>query len=498
MSGSVLTSVVTATIATATISAPQSTELPEAPPLFAVIVGNNHPLPGSDYTVLKYADDDALRMATYLESLGTHVFLLTSPDAESARRFPIANRARIPTRAMLDATIDEVHRALKAVADRSPELIFYFSGHGTITAADAYLHLVDGPFSRTDLQERVLARMPSHRTHVIIDSCHSYFLVNARGERVPAAFDDQSLDRFSNTGFLLSTSADVEVQEWSGYQAGVFSYQVLGALQGAADVDLDGIITYAEVHAYLVAANLGVRNAEVRIQPFVRPPTVRGRALLDIRRVDPGRRLRVPPSIDGHFYITDGAGRRILDANKPADAPLSLVTDPGRALYVVAGHSSYEVEAVGPGRGVGRAVPKTERTATRGPLADEFRRSLFKRPLTTEFVAGVEAMATRSPSVRLDPRHAPSLSWYKDGLTVGVLSAGFLAASLGTAAAILFQGASSDADARPVTADVERARLRAEDFRALTVGSFSVSGALLIVGLLRAAFTNEAFSGAAP
>ena len=44
---------------------------------YAVVVGNNHALPGSGYDRLEYADDDALRFAAFLEALGVQV----APDA---------------------------------------------------------------------------------------------------------------------------------------------------------------------------------------------------------------------------------------------------------------------------------------------------------------------------------------------------------------------------------------------------------------------------------
>jgi hypothetical protein len=473
---------------TATVAAP--------PPLFAVVVGNNHPLPGTDYSALRYADDDALRFAEYFESLGARVHLLVGPDEESAARFgALADRAEAPTRGALEATLRELEKELVAVGDREPELFFYFSGHGTLTAADAYLHLLDEPFSRSDLKERVLRRLPAHKKHVIIDSCHSYFLVNARGERVPAALPDENLDRFPDTGFLLSTSAGEEVQEWSGYQAGVFSYQVLGALQGAADVDRDGVVSYGEIHAYLVAANVGVQNAKARIQPFVRRPAVRGHALLDLGRADPGRRLEVPGTLAGHFYLTDSVGRRVLDAHKPEGAPLMLVADRARELFVFVGSNTFAVVSQTHGLALGAPIADGGATvATRGPLADELRKNLFVRPLTAEFVAGVEAMASRPlPRVAVDATRIEITEWHDDPLTLGVLGAGAVASAVGIVGTVLFARASADADARPITAATEQARVRAEDYRAAMIAGYSVAGALVVVGILRAAFTNHAF-----
>ncbi len=495
LASTLLAAVVTSTGATAT---PLVTwDVPaRRPPSFALVIGNNHPLPNSDYAVLNYADDDALRIASYLESLGTRVYLLTSVDQETSERFGAAvHRARTPTRAMVESTLDEIEIAMQAVEGDEPELYFYFSGHGTITAAEAYLHLADAPFSRLDLSSLVLHRLPAYRKHVIIDSCHSYFLVNARGERVPAALTDDTLERHPNTGFLLSTSAKEEVQEWSGYQAGVFSYQVLGALQGAADVDGDGVVTYAEVHGYLVAANLAVDNAKVRIQPYVRRPLVRGTSLVDLRSVGPERRLHVPEEMAGHFFITDAAGRRVLDANKPPGAALTLVSERDRDLYLFANNASFAVERRTDGLVLGAALPdESQSLASRGPLADELRRSLFKRPLTQEFVAGVEAMALRAPQVQVDPRLVPPAEWYEDGATLGLLGSGVAVTAGGVVLAILTANATAIANERPITERTIDAREDAVRYRVGAASALSVGGVALLVGVLRAIITNEAFT----
>jgi hypothetical protein len=185
----------------------------EATARFAVVVGVNHPLPGSGYDTLKYADDDAIRFGEYFEGIGAVTRVLTAPDGETAERYPaLADRAERPTRERLEAVLDDVERSLKQTEGRMRELYFVFSGHGSISSTLAYLHLFDARFSRTDLYERILKRMPAERIHVIIDSCHSYFLVNARGRRIAVAEDEESLDRYPGAGFLLSTSDSREVQ----------------------------------------------------------------------------------------------------------------------------------------------------------------------------------------------------------------------------------------------------------------------------------------------
>ncbi|MCB9648165.1 MAG: caspase family protein [Deltaproteobacteria bacterium] len=262
-----------------------------APARFALVVGNNHPLPGSGYETLQYADDDALRFAAFMTEIGASVRLFTGPDEATAERFgALAQQARPPRRDDVLQAIADLQADLQAVRDRPREVFVYFSGHGSVSSSQAFLHLLDGPFTRTDMRSALLERLDAERLHVIVDSCHAYFMVNPRGQRVPTDDDDDGLDRYPRVGFLLSTSARKEVQEWSGYEAGVFSHQLLGALRGAADVDRDGKVTYAEAHAYVVAANSGVQNPPRGSSPSCgaprwgrrcsstspRPPTCRG------------------------------------------------------------------------------------------------------------------------------------------------------------------------------------------------------------------------------
>ena len=482
-------------VAVAVAATPTPTTTATTSALFAIVVGNNHPLPGSQYAPLQYADDDAIRFAAYFESLGAQVFLSTGVDYDTAQRYPDrADRAHIPTRAHVLRLFNRVKQALQQADGIRRELFVYFSGHGSVSSSDAYLHLVDGPLSRTDLHELILRRMPAERIHAIIDSCHSYFLVNARGERVRVAEDEGSLDKYPHAGFLLSTSAKKEVQEWSGYQAGVFSYQVLGALQGAADMNRDGVVSYPEVHAYIVAANLGVRNPAARILPYVRRPSAPGDALLDLSRASMRRRVRVPPEIAGHFVVSDDRGIRVLDAHKARGEPMDLIAGVGRTLYLRIGDSVYETHARPGERRIfhRRPEPAAEAlaVATKGSVADEFRQNLFSRPLTREFVAGLDA-ATGAGIKPLVQTRVRAPAWTSDPLTLGLLSTGVAGLIVGGVGAGLFIQDQQRFEARPVTPEHQDFRESAERWRAVMVGGLAAGGSLLTAGILRALLTNE-------
>lgn len=463
---------------------------------FALVVGNNHPLEGSDYEPLRYADDDALRFAEFMTRIGADVELFTDPDADSAEQFrALAARAQSPRRALVLDALERLETKLREAQGDTREVYVYFSGHGSVTSSRAYLHLRDAPFSRTDMRALVLDRLSAERVHLIVDSCHSYFMVNPRGDKIPVAPEDDGLDRYPRAGFLLSTSAKKEVQEWSGYRAGVFSYQLLGAMQGAADVDLDGRVTYAEAHAYVVAANSGVENPTARVQPFVRRPTVGDAVLVELTPRPTLARLELPQSLGGHLFIVDARGHRLLDAHKPAGQPLGLYLPPARAMEVWLDDRPYgAVDELAPH--VVRAFADPEERPeleSRGVVADEFRKNLFRRPLTREFVAGLDAAVSfhAVSTITTDPLRQDE--WRP--LSLGLVIAGGVALAAGVAATALYVDARSDASPEVFTDanrdDVTSARGRADTSRALMVGAYASGAAMMVGGLLYELLTDE-------
>jgi hypothetical protein len=473
-----------ASLALASLVAGGSARAEDRPRLFALIIGNNTPLAGSGYEPLAYADDDALRFAELFRGLGADVTLLTAPDQETLERMPEASSlAEAPTRDRVLHAMDRIARELQQ-APRS-ELYFVYSGHGSVSSANAFIHLLDGPFSRTDLREQVLRRIGGARAHVIIDSCNSYFLVSSRGERV-AVSEEETLDRFPEVGFLLSTSDAREVHEWSGYHAGVFSHQVIGALQGAADVDGDGVVTYPEIHAYIIAANSAVTDARARIHPFVRYPVVQGEALIDLRGGQLAS-LVLPKDLEGHLWLTDDRGTRMLDAHKPRGLELHLAMPRRKSLWLSVGDQTYAVRSNG--ALVLASAQGTEDARARGSIADELRSKLFARPLTPDFVAGLEA-SMRAPSQAIVLRASPNPYWLDDPMTLGLIGAGSAGIVFGVVASLAFASASNDANARPVTAETEHARSRAENWRGAMVAGFASGAALVAAGVLRAVFTD--------
>jgi hypothetical protein len=449
----------------------------------AVVVGHNTPLPGSGYPALQYADDDALRTAELLMALGVRVTLLTTPDAETARRMPtLAGMARPPTRAA-------VREALRDAAKVGPKdtVWIYFSGHGSMSGANAWLHLADGRMTRGELRRWGQPTADAAgRVHLIIDACHSWFLVNARGGRVVATPEDDTLLSWNRAGFLLSTSQRKEVHEWAAYRGGVFTHLLLGALRGAADVNADGTVSYGEAHAYLVAANLGVSDVRARIEPFVKAPLVGPAALTTWTPSALSRRAQIPSALNGRLFIDDARGERVLDAHKAAGAPLNVWLPLSERVVLHRGAEQWSLNQVGRFE---RNLNADETVNSRGLVSDALRADLFARPLSVDFVAGFEA----GHGVQAPPAAVvqPAFVWHEDPWTLGLLtSAG---ASLAAAGVLtpMYLGARDEADKRPITDDTEAAGRRATQLQAGMAATWATGGALLAAATLRIVLSSD-------
>jgi hypothetical protein len=203
----------------------------------------------------------------------------------------------------------------------------------------SYLTLEDARLSGAELGREILDPINADENHLIVDACYSYLLVGERGpggerHQVEGFSATSELAQRSNLGLLLSTSSGVESHEWGAFQAGVFSYEVRSGLYGAADLDGDGSITYAEIASFLERANQPIENAKFRPHVFARAATASAQ-LLDLR-TGLGRSLTIHGDLpSAHYLIEDPRGVRFLDFHNAKGRDLRLVRPGGSSsLYV--------------------------------------------------------------------------------------------------------------------------------------------------------------------
>jgi len=312
----------------------------EPPAAFALVMGNNNSLQLLRPD-LRFADDDALKYRMLFRQLmpPEHIMLLTRPDDESAQLMALdAASARPPTHAALRDAVEQLSSLIAAAraAGRTTRVYVVFAGHGDVEKGRGYLELEDGPLTREALQD-VLTRLHADTTHLILDSCNSFFVVHPRraGGRpwsTPADLTQGMQVPGAELGVFLSTDADAQVYEWTQLQSGLFSHAVRSGLMGAADANQDQRITYDELRAFVSTANAGISNGLYRPQLFVRAPN-HDQTLVDLRGTT-AQRVRLAGEL-GRATLRTTHGVRLWDVHAEAGfEPVLIVTSQEDMLYV--------------------------------------------------------------------------------------------------------------------------------------------------------------------
>lgn len=358
---------------------------------FALVIGSNR-AETSASDRLRYADDDAIATHQLLVDAGVQSLLLVAPDEPTRRLNASLRPDGVPRIADIERSFARLAVAIQQVAQRGrpTELLLFFSGHGDVDGGEGYVILQDARWTRSALFA-LLKRSPAHHNHVVVDACKSYFLVFPRGpggRRTPysgALLADAVPAQLGNTGFILSSSSDRDSHEWERYQGGILSHQLRSALRGAADVDLDRRISYAELGAFLTTANASIDNLRFRPEFVVRPPEKQlEHALLTWDAERTGTALE--SSGWGHFYVENARGQRLLDAHPAASQRLALWLPDERPLFVRRHDDRAEqVLATNEQAWIGAPLPNNPELARRGALNLALE-SLFATPFGPEHV----------------------------------------------------------------------------------------------------------------
>lgn len=384
---------------------------------FVLIVANNRSL-RSHLPDLQYADDDGIRYYQLWESLlpDARIALLAEPDASTARANPTFVRlGRAPTLTNLKVEAAALAEAVRQArqAGRPTTFYFIFAGHGDVEAGRGFLELGDGRLGAADL-EALVTQVGASQTHLILDSCNSYFMVRPRkpGGLPLMAGIAQEAAGFAGSpqvGAFLSTSSEQTVYEWSEIQSGIFSYLVRSGLMGGADANRDGRITYDELRGFVGVASRNVPNPAVRPNVFARAPTGDGgQVLLDL---GPGRARGLALPGGQRFILRNADGFRLGELNTEARFSPTVRVWGGGDLHL------ETVSASSPGERPERLILDVPDS---GPLAfdelpsraaesqirggDRMFRALFETPY------GPQALARQLDEERRNPAHIYGLS----------------------------------------------------------------------------------------
>lgn len=425
---------------------PQASSSAPTTRTYALIVANNGSM-DEGVKALKYADDDGARYYETFASMAQETTLLTVLDDDSQRVFPkLVSRTQAPTRRALQRSVAKIAASIKADQAKGvkSEVYLVFTGHGNVDKeGQGYLSLQDGRLSRTQLLQEVLKPLSDASfTHLIIDACHAYFMVQSRGgpewrdDRSAQPLDDEfeaymrtskgPSKRPPNLGVILSTSGTAEVHEWSRYRAGVFSHQLRGALLGAADVNQDGRITYLEVEAYLAAANAGVTNPRARINVWAKAPAQnRAHPLIRTGAFRNVTTMTIAEGTTGRLSVEDARGLRYMDVHRDpqSKSTLILLKDPvdGRAYTLKTSEKEASVALTSPTISTSALAFADIQDQARSSVEESFRTQLYSTPFGPGFFAGFEAARRESSDDQVQAQvfDAPAQSAFSSGVHLG-------------------------------------------------------------------------------
>jgi hypothetical protein len=281
---------------------------------FALVMGSNDG--GPDRVRLRYAGTDAAAMAAVLQDVGgvAPSDLLLVPEV---RRADVLDAFR-----RLEAAVG----AARAEATRL-EVVVYYSGHSDPTG------LLPGG-ERLDWRDLRLAigRLPADVRVTVLDACSSGAVLRTKGGAFRPAFLADEGTAVTGEAVLASSTADEASQESDLIGASFFTHHLVAGLRGAADADLDGLVTLSEAYAY---AFRETREATAATLAGPQSPTfaldLQGQGdfiVTDLRRAT--SRVQVDALLDGSLTLRRPDGRPLLVVDKVPGEPMTLSVPPGR------------------------------------------------------------------------------------------------------------------------------------------------------------------------
>jgi hypothetical protein len=289
---------------------------------FAFIAGANRG--GPQQQDLRYAEEDARRLAEVITSLG---------------RFPARNVQLLtaPTRAQFLAGLDRLAREVGQArgGGAQVQVLFYYSGHArsdaiSLGAEELPLH---------ELRERLLA-LPATVTIAALDACQSGAFSRIKGVESTADFSFNSVNRLTNAGIavMASSSATELSQESEQLRSSYFTHHLLVGLRGAGDADRDGRVTLFEAYRYAynrtlvdtAATAVGSQHATLELG-------LRGKGEVVLTYpAEAGSKLTLASSLTGQVLVHREPGDSVVaEIHKAAGEPLAIALPAGHyvALY---------------------------------------------------------------------------------------------------------------------------------------------------------------------
>lgn len=314
------------------LASPAAAQTPSVPHPYAygILVGTNEG--GAGQTPLRYAEEDARRMAQVLRELGrygnTDLRVLTKPDS-----------------AKVLSALDEVSAKLRAHEARGEQavFVFYYSGHAKANA----FNLGSDELPIGLLRER-LSKLPATLTLVVLDACQSGQFARVKGAEPAADFSFNSVSRLTTKGLavMASSSAQELSQESDELRGSYFTHHLVTALRGAADVDGDGRVSLDEAYRYAYRRTLAsTSETQVGGQHVTLETDLGGQGDVPVTYPAAAKsQLELPGALDARVIVQHRtSGSIVAEVQKAKGAPLKLAFPAGAYEALVRRGSPVEV-----------------------------------------------------------------------------------------------------------------------------------------------------------
>ncbi|MDB4946752.1 MAG: peptidase caspase catalytic subunit p20 [Labilithrix sp.] len=296
------------------LSAPARAD--DKPYAYGILVGTN--AGGAGQQTLRYAEDDARKMADVLRQLGHYghsdLRVMVRPDA-----------------AHLLAAIDEVGGRMRAHQARGEQavLVFYYSGH----ARAGSFSLGGEELAVTTLRER-LRQIPSTLTLVVLDACQSGQFARIKGAEPAADFSYNSVSKLTTRGIavMASSTAQELSQESDELKSSYFTHHLIVGLRGAADGDGDGRVSLDEAYRYAYRRTLAATSeTQVGGQHVTLETDLAGQGEVPVTYPSETRsQLELPGELEARVLVQQKqSGSVVAEVQKASGAPLRLAFTAG-------------------------------------------------------------------------------------------------------------------------------------------------------------------------
>jgi hypothetical protein len=373
--------------------------------VYAVVIGHNGGREG--LPALRFADDDALRLARTFAALPGHqqTWVLAAPDATTVAMLEAAGlrtpAVRPPTRSALFAARDELIAKLRArPAGRRATVYLFYAGHGI----DGLLLLqpedgaVESGITGPELKA-LAAALPADDVVLFVDACRAPSLFTSRGASGPdlSAQISELQGRAANArlGVLAAAQSNQPAGETERLQGGFFSHVLASGLLGGADADGDEVVLFGELAAFVAFHTERLTGQ----RPWFEPPD--GQLQAPTVWLHGATWLRLEADVAGRLQISSVVGAPYFaEVNKAPGKVVRLALPAGRYRVVrtsAGAKASAEVELSGGGeQAVGGAAFLPLEVAERGGEAEG-----FDAPFSASVVAALDSgfVSGRAPSV---------------------------------------------------------------------------------------------------